>query len=757
MITQRTVALIGNPNSGKTTLFNQLTGAHQRVGNWPGVTVERKEDYFYTASHRIILVDLPGVYSITTLSLQSSLDEQIACSYIFDGQPDVLINVVDAAYLERNLFLTLQLRELGVPCIVALKMLDIAYRQNITIDIPKLEQQLGCQVVSLISNCNDGITKLKTLLENPIITAPILAIEYPEAICQAIHKIESLLPAASSLPHPPRWLALHILEGDIYSSALIKAPKLIDSLHVTLQQEAPLLIADARYGVVITICEQVSNGHLITTNNRVTTSLDAILLNRWLGIPLFFLVIYLMFILTIKLGGSLQPLFEAVSKIIVIESTQLLSYQLHAPRWLTLLLIQGIGGGINTLLPLIPQISLMYFCLSFLENSGYMARTAFVIDKLMQYLGLPGKSFVPLIIGFGCNIPAVMGARTLNVHRDRLMTIMMAPFMSCGARLTIFTIFASIFFSNNGATLVFSLYMLGIIVAIFTGLMLKYVFMYDERIPFIMELPVYHMPHMKHLLLQTWQLLKNFMRRTSKVIVLASVIISPLDSFTLHGHLADNVHNSILASISKKITPLLKPIGVQEENWQATIALMSGAIAKEMVVSTLNTLYTFEQMTLVHTPFEFNKFNFLATLSNGLADTWQNIQDTFCINSLYHQIEVKTSKNDQKIMMNYNSMSMMSRKFGSATAAYSYLIFVLLYVPCVSVLGVIAHESNISWMILAALWGCNIAYSLATLFYQIATFSYHYFYSMIAIMLVLSMNCLLIIVLYNLRHHFNKS
>lgn len=746
MITTRTVALIGNPNAGKTTLFNQLTGARQRVGNWAGVTVERKEGFFTTPAQRITLVDLPSAYSLTTLSQQSSLDEQIACRYILERQADVLINVVDAANLERNLYLTLQLLELGIPCIVALNMLDIARSQGITIDIPALERRLGCPVIPLVSTRAEGIEALKAELDGPLPVASSLTVDYPPAIRQAVERLQPFTPGHYA-PRQRRWLALHMLEGDIHSRDLLTSPQRLESLRAGLQQDAALLIADARYATIITLCQAVSNGHL-TPANRLTSRLDALLLNRWLGVPLFFMVMYLMFILAINLGDALQPLFEGGSAALFIDGTQWLGYQLHAPQWLTLLLAQGVGGGINTVLPLIPQIGIMYLCLSFLEDSGYMARAAFVIDRLMQSLGLPGKSFVPLIVGFGCNVPSVMGARTLNAPRERLMTIIMAPFMSCGARLAIFAVFAATFFGQHGATLVFSLYVLGIVVAILTGLMLKYTLMRGEAIPFIMELPVYHVPHIKSLLLQTWQRLKGFVLRAGKVIVLASMLIGALNSFTLHGEAADSVNHSALAAVSKTLTPLLKPMGVHEDNWQATVGLISGAMAKEVVVGTLNTLYTAEQIT--RTPFEPASFNLLDELSGAMTETWQDLRAVFSFSVLANPIEA--SKGDGE--MSGGAMGLMSSKFGSAIAAYSYLIFVLLYVPCISVLGAITRESSRGWMLLSALWGVNVAYSLATLFYQTATFVHHPLYSAMTIATVIIVNGLLIACLYRCRDRF---
>lgn len=504
------------------------------------------------------------------------------------------------------------------------------------------------------------------------------------------------------------------------------------------------MIADARYQSIATICDAVSNSQQAMPN-RLTEALDKVILNRWLGVPIFLLVMYLMFLLAINIGGALQPIFELGSAAIFINGIQWVGYTLHFPEWLTIFLAQGVGGGINTVLPLVPQIGMMYLFLSFLEDSGYMARAAFVMDRLMQILGLPGKSFVPLIVGFGCNVPSIMGARTLDAQRERLITIMMAPFMSCGARLAIFAVFAAAFFGQDGAGVVFSLYMLGIVVAILTGLVLKYTIMRGEASPFVMELPVYHVPHLKSLLLQTWQRLKGFILRAGKVIVIASIFIGGLNSFSFSGKPVDSINDSALASVSKVLTPLLQPMGVHSDNWQATVGLVTGAMAKEVVVGTLNTLYTAEHIT--NQPFDAESFNLFAELGAAAEQTWQGLKDTFSLSVLSNPIEA--SKGDGE--MGAGSMGVMSSKFGTSISAYSYLIFVLLYVPCVSVMGAIARESSRGWMTFSILWGLNIAYSLATLFYQIATFNQHPQYSLVAILMVILFNVLVLLGLRKAR------
>ncbi|CDL84994.1 Ferrous iron transport protein B [Xenorhabdus szentirmaii DSM 16338] len=748
MMKHLTIGLIGNPNAGKTTLFNQLTGSRQRVGNWAGVTVERKIGHFITHDHKVELVDLPGTYSLTTISEQTSIDEQIACHYILSGEADMLINVVDASNLERNLYLSLQLIELGIPCIVALNMLDIAQNQRINIDVKALEQRLGCPVIPLVSTRATGIDALKKAIDNyPQQSTPV-RVEYPDALLQEITVLSDRITEKFN-PQQRRWLTLQVLEGDIYSREIsgLTQEQLAES-QARLQEkqitEPDLMIAGARYQTINELCLSVIDTRSAIPN-KLTKTLDTVILNRWLGVPIFLFVMYLMFVLAINIGGALQPIFDGASAAIFIDGMQWLGYTCHFPHWLTVFLAQGIGGGINTMLPLVPQIGMMYLFLSFLEDSGYMARAAFVMDRLMQAMGLPGKSFVPLIVGFGCNVPAVMGARTLDAPRERLITIMMAPFMSCGARLAIFAVFAAAFFGKSGASIVFSLYILGIIVAILTGLLLKYTIMRGEASPFVMELPVYHVPHAKTLLLQTWQRLKGFVVRAGKVIIAASMFIGALNSFSFSGKTVDNINESALASVSKVITPVLQPLGVHPDNWQATVGLVTGAMAKEVVVGTLNTLYTAENIT--QAPFNPDEFHLLDQLKDAVDETWDSLKETLTLSALSNPIEA--SKGDGN--MDRGSMGTMSAKFGSAISAYSYLIFVLLYVPCVSVMGAIARETSRGWMTFSILWGLNVAYSLSALFYQITTFSVHPQSSLITILAVVLFNILIFIGLRRAR------
>lgn len=746
-----TIGLIGNPNAGKTTLFNCLTGAHQRVGNWPGVTVERKQGQFNTQHHAITLVDLPGIYSLTPNARDSSLDERVASSFLLNSQPDAIINVVDGGNLERNLYLTLQLRELGIPCILALNMLDIAERHGIVIDQQKLAERLGCPVVPLVSSRGRGINTLHDAIDALVSLPAIeLHIEYDDTVEDALRMLTDAMPQ-HYMPQQQRWLALQMLEGEEHVPAQVgQAAHLMPTIKTHLEEhqcDAPLLIASTRYeqiGRIINDCTQQQ-----TLRQRpLDRIIDRVALNRWLGIPMFLLVMYLMFIIAINIGSIIQPLFEGLSATLFIDGARWLGYQLHFPTWLTIFLSEGVGTGINTVLPLIPQIGLMYLCLAFLEDSGYMARAAIVIDRLMQALGLPGKSFVPLIVGFGCNVPAIMGARTLNSPRERLMTIMMAPFMSCGARLAIFAVFAGAFFSDSGASIVFSLYVLGIVVALFTGWVLRHTLLQGEAQPFVMELPPYHTPLVRGLLIQTWLRLKGFIFRAGKVIICASIIVGGLNNLSFSGKSIDgHVERSALASVSQWLTPALQPIGIAPDHWQATVGLVTGAMAKEIVVSTLNTLYTSD--SLQQDDFDPASFSVMEGVKSAWNDTVEAFTSTLSLSTLNNPIEASKGDGD----MSKGAMGLMVSRFGSGLAAYSYLIFVLLYVPCASVMGTIARETSYRWMLFSILWGLDMAYSVATLFYQLATFSAHPLYSSVCISAVVIVNVLLLAVMRRYGTH----
>ena len=724
------IALLGNPNCGKTTLFNTLTGARQRTGNWAGVTVDKKEGIYRYHNQTVTVVDLPGIYSMSSFDEQGSLDEQIGCDYILSGEADLVVNIVDAANIERNLYLTLQLIEMNVPCIVVLNMLDIARQKNITIDADILSAQLGCPVVCLIANKNQGIEQLKAAIKKQLLTPQLssfkthFSVELDNVITQLVADFpEKLIDNKNK-----EWLALRLLESDLSAQNYVAHTDIPHRVthyqHLLYQQcheNADLLIADARYQAVANLINQCTSNDQ-ATQHKLTQWIDAIVLNRYLGLPIFLFIMYLMFWFAINIGGGLQPIFDQGSAAIFIHGTAWLCNYLGLPAWLNAILSQGLGGGINTVMPFIPQIGLMFLYLSVLEDSGYMARAAFVIDRLMQSIGLPGKSFVPLIVGFGCNIPSIMASRTLDTPRDRILTSMMAPFMSCGARLAIFGVFSAAFFQGMGSLIVFSLYLLGISVAVLTGFILKKTLLTGEASPFIMELPTYHVPHVKTTLIHSWSRLRGFLVKACRLIIPICMVVMALNSVTFSGRVIEpgQQQNSALSDIGRWVTPVLSPLGVNQQNWPASVGLLTGFLAKEVVVGTLNTLYSAElanqQMINGSQPFHLG-----AELKTAWQDTVNGVINSFSLTTLKNPI--KASEADGT--MNTTAMGQMHAQFGSMVGAYAYLIFVLLYVPCVTTIGVIAKEIGRNWAWFSTFWGIAVAYALSISFYQIATFTAH--------------------------------
>jgi len=721
------IGLIGNPNSGKTTLFNALTGARQKVGNWPGVTVERKSGYFACADNAIEVIDLPGVYTLSHFS-RASIDEKITRDFILSGEADAFVNVVDASNLERHLYLTTQLLEMGVPVIVALNMMDMAEKRGIKLDMQQLSEKLGCPVIPLESHRGYGIEALKTrlsiYLECPLVHAirPI----YPEALTQAIEMLEHRL--TESQPNlrntnQSYYYAIRQLEEEAC------APQW-ENLRQALEEELDVVIADSRYTWIHDVMQEVVS----TTQTRqkaFTQKLDAIILNRFLGIPVFLSVIYLMFFIAIHVGGVFQDFFDGASDALCVQGVSYLLQLLHAPAWLTAILAMGVGKGINTTLTFIPVLAAMFFCLSFLESSGYMARAAFVMDRLMNFLGLPGKALVPMIIGFGCNVPAIMSARTLDNSRDRILTIMMSPFMSCSARLAIFSVFVTAFFPTGGQNVIFALYLIGILAAILTGWILQKTVLKGEPSVLVMELPSYHRPTLRALVLPAIYRTKHFLIRAGKVIIPVCMLLGGLNALTLQGQFSAGEANthSLLSAFGQFFTPLFAPMGITSDNWPATVGLMTGTLAKEVVIATLNTLYSQTgELQKIITAAPDQAFSLLTALKEAVMTIPDNIA---------HLPEALA----QPLLTGNEELSsgvygLMYVQFGGAQAAFAYLLFVSLYVPCASTMAVIRKELNTRWMWFSIGWSTFLAYSAAVLYYQVITALHHPFSSLIWMMAI---------------------
>ncbi|MBT8145294.1 MAG: ferrous iron transport protein B [Gammaproteobacteria bacterium] len=672
------LALIGNPNCGKTTLFNVLTGANQKVGNWPGVTVEKKFGNLELEGHEIELVDLPGIYSLEQAS--QGIDEKIAQNYLKQSDVDVVINIIDATNLERSLVLTQQLLEQDRPVLIVLNMLDVAEQQGININLHSLAEKLGNPVLPIVASRKRGLDELYRQLKN-LLDGQIADTDHPA---------------------PEAMVATELANSE---------EQLLRRYHRSRQ------LVD---GVV----------EVMPTHDSMSERIDAILINRWLGFPVFLLMIYLMFTVAVNLGAVFIDFFDILFSAVLVDGTTWLLEQISAPALIITLLAQGLGGGITLVATFIPVIAFLYLCLSILEDSGYLSRAAFVIDRLMSGIGLPGNAFVPLIVGFGCNVPAVMASRSLTRDSDRLLTIAMAPFMSCGARLTVYALFAAAFFQQSGQNLVFLLYLLGIGMAVLTGWIFRRQLFTGEITPSFQEMPAYHIPVARNILITTWFRLRGFMLRAGKTIISVVIVLSFLNSISTDFTFGnEDTENSVLSVIGKSITPAFTPLGIEQDNWPATVGLFTGMFAKEAIVGTLDALYSDPEAgdgpaqapdLIAATGAAFGSIGseLLAigeTLTDPLGISIGDVTDSSAV-AAEQGVEAQTLTN-------------MASLFASPFAAFCYLVFVLLYAPCVAVLGAINKEAGWRWTLLVFGWSTGLAYATATVIYQVGTFNQHAVFS----------------------------
>lgn len=649
-----TIALVGNPNSGKSTLFNELTKSHQKIGNWPGVTVEKKSGWFSFEGNRHEVIDLPGLYDINLSDSSIGEDERLVRKFLCEGDADVYVNVVDCNSIQRGLFLTTQLLELGVPVVVVLTMMDVARRNKIQINASQLGDRLQCPVVEVAAKRRKGLDALR----NAVFAAT-----------------ESQLPKLDS--------------DDVRY-------KFVDEVAVDALKQTP-------------------------SASNLTASIDKIVLHRILAFPIFLAVMYLMFFFAINFGSVFIDFFDLVGAILFVEGPNLLLSSINTPEWLKALICHGVGGGVQLVATFIPVIGTLFLAMTLLEDSGYMSRIAFILDKPLKKIGVPGEAFVPLIVGFGCNVPSVMGVRNLKSRPDRILATIMAPFMSCGARLTVYALFAAAFFPTNGQNVVFALYLLGIAIAIGSAWSVRKYLVPTSSQSFSHELPSYHLPTIRGVFMHTWHRLRGFVLRAGKAIVLVVVVLNMASTIGTDGSMGnDNKENSILASIGRLITPAFHPMGMEKENWPATVGLFTGMFAKEVVVGTLDTLYSPPNVSQ-------EEFDFGGTLGDAFASIPRNLGDLGGAIADPLGIAVKSESNVEEAAASHqveiNTIQAMQSLFNGQLGAFSYLVFILLYMPCVATIGAIYKEIGSFWAAFSTIWSVVIAYSAAVTCYQIGMLS----------------------------------
>lgn len=587
-------ALIGNQNCGKTTLFNQLTGSNQHVGNFPGVTVEKKEGVIKKAQSATV-VDLPGIYSLSPYTAE----EVVTRDFLIKEKPDAIINIVDATNIERNLYLTLQLIELNLPMVLALNMMDEVTASGGSIEVKKLEQALGIPVVPISASKNEGVSEL---VDRAVKTAQAQIRPQKMDFCsgevhRAIHGVAHLIEDhCTATGTPLRFAATRLVEGDELTEQALKLNQNeIETLeHIAKEMEDALgtdreaALADMRYQFIEKISADTVHKPGETREQQRSIAIDRVLTHKYFAIPIFLCIMGVVFWLTFGVIGSFLSDVMAVGIQTVTLWTDTLLTHWGINPMVHSLIIDGIYAGVGSVLSFLPIIVVLFFFLSMLEDSGYMARVAFVMDKLLRKIGLSGRSFVPMLIGFGCSVPAIMATRTLASERDRKMTIMLTPFMSCSAKLPIYAVFTAAFFPEHAALVMIALYVLGMVVGILYGLVLKRFCFKGEPVPFVMELPAYRLPSGKSILLHMWEKAKDFLHKAFTIIFVATIVIWFLQSFDFKLNMVADSANSMLAAIGALIAPVFAPLGFG--NWKVSTALLTGLTAKEAVVSTLAVL-----------------------------------------------------------------------------------------------------------------------------------------------------------------------
>jgi len=692
-----TAAVAGNPNSGKSTLINAIAGARLYVGNWPGVTVEKKEALFEFEERKIKLFDLPGTYSLSPYTQE----EVIARDFLLHGKPDVIIDVVDATNLERNLYLTVQLMELGIPMVIALNIYDEAEAKGYRIDIQTMEELLGVKVIPTVATKKRGVDDLMRVVlemaDNPHLHRP-KKLNYGDDIESAASiiekRMEGIYPALYE-KYPLRWVSLKIMEGDAQVYKEIDLSKdgvfikdALSHLEKTHGSDMESLMADARYAQAAGLTREVLKKPEVKKTD-VTDQIDRIVLNRVLGIPIFLGAMWLVFKMAFDVSTPFVDWIDAMMAGPFKRWAESLLGWINAPPWTVSLVTDGVIAGAGFVLVFVPVIGMMMLLITFLEGSGYMARAAFVMDRLMHTIGLHGKSFIPMLLGFGCNVPSVYATRVLENERDKKLTTMLVPLMSCGARLPVYVVFIGAFFQQNAGTVLWSMYLLGIVMAVVLGVVLKRT-LYKGKSPlFIMELPPYRMPTLRDLMIHTWQKLKHFVIKAGTYILAVSILVWFMLNLPWG---VEDKKDSLLGRMGQTIAPIFKPLGFG--SWEASSSLISGLIAKEIVVGTMSEIYALKT--------DDEKREERASLTDDLKeigvsflkasrDAVVNVVSGLGIASL-------TAEESEEEKEERSPLRKALQSVFTPLSAYAFIAFVLLYWPCV-VVGIATRQEFGTWKI----------------------------------------------------------
>jgi len=717
------VALIGNPNSGKTTLFNALAGQNKKTGNWAGVTVSQSKAKLIDDSNEITLVDLPGIYGLSLAEL--SQDELVVKQAIEVGDIDLYVNVLNANNLERCLFLTTEILELDVPTVLVLNMDDERLASGKFIDTEKLSQLTGCPVLSTTAIKNEGIDSLFDAIIEGLADNTDVVHEY------------SKLPKDIKLP-----------QAESRAQAI---KEYINSTDEVISESKRIF--DARFKQAMDMARsitQVANQHNSDNHSRRFSRIDQWLTSPFTGSLAFMLAMYLMFFFATNVANVFVDFFDIATGAIFINGTSQVLSTINAPNWLSIVLADGIGAGIQTVATFIPVIGFLFLFLTLLEESGYMVRAAFVMNNWLQKIGLSGKAFVPLIVSFGCNVPAVMATRQLAKKDERIITTLMAPFMSCGARLSVYALFVAAFFTENAALIVLSLYLIGILVAIATGLLMRKTILPGKPDPFVIELPQWRFPGLGYILKSTWFKLRGFIVDAGKIIIVIVMILQLISSIGRDLSWGNkDVDHSLLAAGSQVATPLFAPMGIDQDNWPAVVGLFTGLLAKEVMVGSLDAIYSKS----------IDEDD--ATVGEQLKEALQTIPDNASglAGDLLDPLGLSITTIDAVENMAENQgvstqlFGILQEKFKNGIAAYAYLLFVLLYFPCVTVIATIAKESGKKWALFSATYSTGVAYLIASCFYQAVTFTEHPLFSSIWL---LACAAVLFTFYYFLKRHANR-